>query len=82
VCYGITISFVNTGDTFCHCVDIFFDSHRVFQGGHSKGYEKDAHLFLCILAGAPAWLLVMALPNKTYHKELLAALRNERDIEE
>lgn len=49
---------------------------------NAKGYEKDAYLFLCILAGAPAWLLVMALPNKTYHKELLAALRNERDIEE
>lgn len=47
----------------------------------AKGYEEDAYLAMCIFAGLPAWLLVMALPNKTYHKELLDVLRNKRDIE-
>jgi len=46
-----------------------------------KGYERDAWKSACVLFGMPVWLLVIALPNKTYHKELLAALRDRKSKE-
>ena len=41
----------------------------------SKGYNKGNWMAACILLGAPVWLLVIALPNKTQHNELLSALQ-------
>jgi ABC-type Fe3+ transport system permease subunit len=35
----------------------------------SKGYEEEPWKSACIIFGMPAWLLVIALPNKKYHQE-------------
>ena len=48
---------------------------------NAKGYEKDIWKVACIILGLPAWLLVIALPNKKYHEELLAELQNRQNIE-
>ncbi|MCL2706598.1 MAG: hypothetical protein FWE97_00260 [Dehalococcoidia bacterium] len=49
-----------------------------------KGYDFEAWKIRSLLCGMPVWILIAALPNKTYHEELLAALREtdkfEKDI--
>jgi putative Mn2+ efflux pump MntP len=36
-----------------------------------KGYGKDNWAAASIFVGMPVWLLIVALPNKRYHEELL-----------
>ena len=40
----------------------------------SKGYSVGTWTAACIIISLPAWLLVIALPNKKQHKEIMTAL--------
>ncbi|MCL2615564.1 MAG: hypothetical protein FWD30_02065 [Dehalococcoidia bacterium] len=45
----------------------------------AKGCNEDAWKIISLL-GMAAWLLVIALPNKAYHEELLDALRERQGV--
>ena len=41
----------------------------------SKGYNKSNWHIASFFIGLPVWLLIIALPNKTYHEELITAIK-------